>query len=218
MCGLSDDTAGTIDNEGTDEAMILESRVLALNAPSSRTVRNLKIWFKSTAVFALRGRDEQLFENENDLVALAPVETDRLNVFLSSYFGWFFKVCDSPFIRVRSRISHLGSLAVEISSRDSSSGALLLTPHQKNSPPGAPRRESGLYYFPAHRIQRAGAVISVMLSAILLIGAIVCLIAVSNQSTKIRLGMIVLFTCLFVGVVGLLTNARRAEIFGSTAA
>ena len=215
MCGLSDDTVGTIDNEGTDEAMILESRVLALNAPSSRTVRNLKIWFKSTSVFALRGRDEQLFENENDLVALAPVETDRLNVFLSSYFGWFLKVCESPLMRVRSRI---GILAENISPTDSSSGAPLLTPHQKNPPPGAHQRESGLYYFPAHRIQRAGAVISVMLSAILLIGAIVCLTAVSNQSTKIRLGMIVLFTCLFAGVVGLLTNARRAEIFGSTAA
>ena len=215
MCGLSDDTVGTIDNEGTDEALILESRVLALNAPSSRTVRNLKIWFKSTSVFALRGRDERLFENENDLVALAPVETDRLNVFLSSYFGWFFKVGESPLMRVRSR---KGILAENISPTGSSSGALLLTPHQKNPPSSAPHRESGLYYFPAHRIQRAGAVISVMLSAILLIGAIVCLTAVSNQSTKIRLGMIVLFTCLFAGVVGLLTNARRAEIFGSTAA
>ena len=34
----------------------------------------------------------------------------------------------------------------------------------------------------------------------------------------INIGMIVLFTCLFAIVVGLLTNARRAEIFGSTAA
>ena len=86
----------TIDNEGTDEAIILESRVLALNTPSSRTVKNLKIWFKSTSIFALRGRDEHLFENKKDLVALAPVETDRLNVFLSSYFGWFLKVCKPP--------------------------------------------------------------------------------------------------------------------------
>ena len=218
MCGLSDHTVGTIDNGRTDEAMILESRVLALNAPSSRTLKNLKIWFKSTSVFALRGRDEHLFENEHDLVALAPVETDRLNLFLSSYFGWFFKVCDSPIIRIRSRTKpFLGCWPKSFA--DSGSGASsLLTPHQKNSPSGAPQRESGLYYFPAHRIQRAGAVISVMLSAILLIGAIVCLTAVSNQSTKIRLGMIVLFTCLFAGVVGLLTNARRAEIFGSTAA
>jgi hypothetical protein len=34
----------------------------------------------------------------------------------------------------------------------------------------------------------------------------------------LRVGMIVLFTSLFTGIMGLLTNARRAEIFGSTAA
>jgi hypothetical protein len=34
----------------------------------------------------------------------------------------------------------------------------------------------------------------------------------------LRVGMIVLFTGMFAVVVGLLTNARRAEIFGSTAA
>ena len=103
MCSISDDTVGTIGNGGTDEAMILESLVLALNAPSSRTLKNFKIWFKSRSVFALRGRDEQLFDNENDLVALAPVETDRLNAFLSSYFGWFFKVCKLPFMSARFR-------------------------------------------------------------------------------------------------------------------
>ena len=217
MRSLSDNTVITIDSRGTDEALVLESKVLALNAPSSRLVRNLDTGFKSESVSALWGRDEHLFENENDLVALAPLETDRLNVFLSSYFGWFFKVCELPFMCARSRTKpFLGCWPS--SSADSWFGALLLIHHQQNSPSGAPQRENRLYYFPAHRVQRAGAVISVILSAVLLIGAIVCLTAVSNQSTRIRLGMIVLFTCLFAGVVGLLTNARRAEIFGSTAA
>ena len=76
----------------------------------------------------------------------------------------------------------------------------------------------GMVYFPERRVQRAGAVVSVILSAVLLIGAIVCLLKVADQGAGIRVGMIVLFTCLFAGVVGLLTNARRAEIFGSTAA
>lgn len=40
----------------------------------------------------------------------------------------------------------------------------------------------------------------------------------NNSSWKIRLGMLALFTALFAGVVGLLTNARRAEIFASSAA
>lgn len=56
------------------------------------------------------------------------------------------------------------------------------------------------------------------MSAILLLGAIACLLAVANKGQNIKIGMIVLFTCLFAGVIGLLTNAKRAEIFGSTAA
>lgn len=75
-----------------------------------------------------------------------------------------------------------------------------------------------MFYFPERRIQRAGAIVSIILSAVLLIGAIVCLLLVSKQDVGISIAMIVLFTCLFAGEVGLLTNARRAEMFGSTAA
>ena len=75
-----------------------------------------------------------------------------------------------------------------------------------------------MFYVPERRIQRASAIISVILSAVLLIGAIVCLMLTSNSSRSIIIGMIVLFTCLFAIIIGLLTNARRAEIFGSTAA
>ena len=78
--------------------------------------------------------------------------------------------------------------------------------------------EDGLYYYPQRRIEIAGAIISVLLSAILLISAIVCLLLTSNRNVHLRVGMVVLFTCLFAIVVGLLTNARRAEIFGATAA
>ena len=60
--------------------------------------------------------------------------------------------------------------------------------------------------------------VTTILSAILLIGAIVCLLLIRKRSIGLRIGMIVLFTCLFAAVVGLLTNARRAEIFVSTAA
>jgi hypothetical protein len=44
-------------------------------------------------------------------------------------------------------------------------------------------------------------------------------LAILNSSRwKIRLGMVALFTAFFAGVVGLLTNARRAETFASSAA
>ena len=75
-----------------------------------------------------------------------------------------------------------------------------------------------IFYYPQRRIQRAGAVVSILFSAILLVGAIVCLLLVSDRSINLRVGLIVLFTSLFALVVGLLTNARRAEIFGATAA
>ena len=79
-------------------------------------------------------------------------------------------------------------------------------------------RNGEIFYYSDHRIQRAGALISVIASAILLVGAIVCLMLISDRSINLRVGMIVLFTSLFALVVGLLTNARRAEIFGATAA
>ena len=49
----------------------------------------------------LWGRDEHLFSDERDLVALAPVETDRLNIFLKDHFGYFFKVNNSAYSNVK---------------------------------------------------------------------------------------------------------------------
>lgn len=50
----------------------------------------------------------------------------------------------------------------------------------------------------------------------LLIGAVVVLYLV--PSSNVRLGLISLFTVLFASSVALLTNARRTEVFGVTAA
>lgn len=60
--------------------------------------------------------------------------------------------------------------------------------------------------------------IAIFLSAFLLIGAIVCLVLVERKSRTLRIGVIVIFTTTFAAVVGMLTNARRSEVFGSTAA
>lgn len=49
-------------------------------------------WFTSGGIPVLWGHDRNLFTDERDLVALAPPETDRLDVFLQNYLGWFFKV------------------------------------------------------------------------------------------------------------------------------
>ncbi|KAH6622734.1 hypothetical protein F5144DRAFT_496076 [Chaetomium tenue] len=60
------------------------------------------------------------------------------------------------------------------------------------------------------------AVISTVLAAILLLGAIVTLRLVKEENTQ--LGLIATFTVLFAVSVGIFTNARRAEIFAATAA
>lgn len=166
------------DCNNTEEAILLESQILALNPPSRRTLKAFRKWFTLTSIPVLWGRDRHLFDDEHDLVALASVETDRLNIFLQNYFGWFF--------------------------RDKREGDL----NESNEP----------FYYPQRRIQIAGAVISIISSAVLLLGAIVCLLLIPDQSNHLRVGMIIIFTCLFAVVVGLLTNARRAEIFGATAA
>ncbi|KAH7348793.1 hypothetical protein BKA65DRAFT_383893, partial [Rhexocercosporidium sp. MPI-PUGE-AT-0058] len=75
-----------------------------------------------------------------------------------------------------------------------------------------------IFYFSEGRIQFAGNVISTIFCAILLLGAMAVLSVLDRQRWKLRLGMVSLFTSLFAFMVDLLKNARRAEIFASTAA
>jgi hypothetical protein len=78
------------------------------------------------------------------------------------------------------------------------------------------RSKPGMAYASDTAIATFVACFSTFLAALLLIGAIVILYKV--RSSDWRLGLIATFTCLFAGSVGLLTNARRAELFGATAA
>ncbi|RFU75426.1 hypothetical protein TARUN_6820 [Trichoderma arundinaceum] len=65
-------------------------------------------------------------------------------------------------------------------------------------------------------ISIATAVISILVAAVLLVGSITSLYFITNNGAK--LGMIAAFTALFALSIGLMTNAKRAEIFASTAA
>lgn len=71
-------------------------------------------------------------------------------------------------------------------------------------------------YFQEKLIQRIVAVINIVIAAMLLIGAIVSLYKVKKDEA--RLGMIAGFTGFFALSLGLLTNAKRAEIFAATSA
>ena len=67
-------------------------------------------------------------------------------------------------------------------------------------------------------MQRVVATVNVLVASILIIGAVVGLYKLRNQPDPIRLGSIAAFTALFSISLGLLTNAKRAEIFAATAA
>lgn len=76
--------------------------------------------------------------------------------------------------------------------------------------------EGSVAQFSETRVAYAVAIISIILAAVLLIGAIVNLYLVRSNAKK--LGLVGLYTALFAGSVGILTNAKRGELFAATAA
>ncbi|KAI1111685.1 hypothetical protein F5Y14DRAFT_303983 [Nemania sp. NC0429] len=77
-------------------------------------------------------------------------------------------------------------------------------------------RSANVDYASGRKIASFIAWLSTALAAILLIGAIIILYNV--ESDNLKLALIAIFTILFAACVGLLTNAKRSEIFSSTAA
>lgn len=77
-------------------------------------------------------------------------------------------------------------------------------------------KTSHVSYISGRSISTFISYLSTLLATLLLVGAILVLYNVEDANKK--LGFLALFTVLFVASVGLLTNARRAEVFGATAA
>ena len=74
----------------------------------------------------------------------------------------------------------------------------------------------GINYFPDKTVHLVVSVVGIFITATLLIGAIVALYFAANEGLK--LGLIALFTTIFAAGIGLLTNARKAEVYAATAA
>jgi hypothetical protein len=81
-----------------------------------------------------------------------------------------------------------------------------------------PQPDLGIYYFSEARIQVASYMISIVFSGILLLSAMACLSILQDRGWQLRLGLDAIFISLFALVISLLTNAKRSEIFTSTAA
>jgi uncharacterized PurR-regulated membrane protein YhhQ (DUF165 family) len=73
-----------------------------------------------------------------------------------------------------------------------------------------------LAYISEDRIRIVVGTVNVLLAAAFLFGAIYNLYYVQNEQK--RLGLITAYTIAFATCIGLLTNARRPEIFGASAA
>ena len=73
-----------------------------------------------------------------------------------------------------------------------------------------------MYYYPVEKVTLIVGILSILVSAALLVGAIVSLYFVKPMG--IRLAIVGLFTVVFAASVTLLTHARRVEVYGATAA
>lgn len=76
--------------------------------------------------------------------------------------------------------------------------------------------DESIAIFSLRKINPAVAGLSMVIAALLLLGAIIALHLVT--SNNLNLGLISLFTIAFALTIHLLTTARRAELFASTAA
>lgn len=70
--------------------------------------------------------------------------------------------------------------------------------------------------FREKHVERLVVVVSIVLAAIFLVGAIVALYLVNSDG--IKLALVGVFTLAFAASVGMLTSVKRSELFGATAA
>lgn len=180
-------------NSCPDEALALQKDIASLRKPEDRVIEAVKHFFERPQ-HILGGSAKELFQETktdgfNDLVALKPrAESDLFSDFLRRH--WRDKVSYS---HVSSAISF--NKRQEETARDGVS-------HFKR--------------FNEDSITRAVNVATVIVAAFFLIGTMVGFYFM--KSTVLKLVMIAVFTMLFAGSLALITNARRAEIFASTAA
>jgi hypothetical protein len=88
----------------------------------------------------------------------------------------------------------------------------------KKQNPDMPKSWEPMYYFPSQRIALIVAILSVLISALLLLGAILSLYFIPPSRMGRRLVIVGVFTVVFAASLGILTNAKRGEIFAATAA
>ncbi|KAH7485988.1 hypothetical protein FOMA001_g5012 [Fusarium oxysporum f. sp. matthiolae] len=184
----------------TDEALELQSRVARLHPPDKRALKVARneLWGGPLETDGLKpspivgGKAKDYLDRESDLVSVkAPVETDLLSKTLRAV--WPGKV-SKPHL-ILADIDHC-----------------ILTYQEETSRDGLSR----ISRFDERSVAITVATINIIFAIILLVGPITSLSYVSSRAAV--LGMICTFTALFAISLGLMTKAKRAEIFAGSAA
>lgn len=181
----------SVTDSNTDEALLLQNQIAGLKQPNSRVFEAVRHFFERPH-HILGGKAKNLFHDDssNDMVALKPSqETDLLSNFLREH--WRDEVTSSP---------------------PSASYTFTDMKQKEETRDGA----NHFRRFKEASITKTVNFVTILLAAIFLIGTIVGFYYVERPGVK--LGMIAGFTVAFAGCIGLITNARRVEIFAATAA
>lgn len=193
-----------------DEALLLQGQVAGLRRPEDRVIEAVKHFFERPQ-HILGGRAKTLFDETStngfsDLVALkSSCETDMLSNFLRRH--WHDEV-DYTLLSLLS-LMLINPLIPKYQIRTNT-----FPPDSQDE-----LARDGVSRFKRFReasIARTVSVVTVMVAAVFLIGTMVGFYFV--QSAAVKLVMIAGFTTAFAGSLGLITNARRVEIFAATAA
>jgi len=180
-------------------AILLESTLLLIEPPSSRTLEAFLNVFHNTSsgdpYATLGGHSERVYDEKKDLMSLhRSREEDRLTSLIRYTCPWLFVVSETQ--------RPPGPMFPEMQ----------LTLFQKMKQ----RTDSPLTYISERRLQVFVVVINIILPSALLFGAIYHLYNVTNAKTK--LALVAVCTIAFAVCVGLFTNAKRSEVFGACAA
>lgn len=87
---------------------------------------------------------------------------------------------------------------------------------QKNKTGTVVDEESGMVSYSDSGMSRASNIVSLMVSSVVPVLTIFALNSV--KTTNVRIGLTMLFTAAFAGLLAIFSNAKRVEIFSATAA
>ncbi|KAK7931988.1 hypothetical protein PG985_002700 [Apiospora marii] len=188
------------------EALIQESTLLSYDHPSTQTMKAVGNYLHGpvddpTHPHAthptLTGVSSELYPRDmseshiqtSDYVTLRPRDgAELLTCFLKRYCSRWFRIERPP----------------------------LLVQYGGDTISHFPRNE--IRHYSEQRIRLVASFITTLTAAMLLIAPIYTLYHTASSSPALTLGLIVLFTFVFSGAIKLMTQARRAEIFGACAA